>query len=170
MTAFVFILRKPLCNRWKIWARLPRMLVVQQIQIQVISLHWKLKLPCFEKLISWMLRSESKRMSCLWSWSFCYKLLFQKIETWKTLNEVINKRKTRSKMPSLFIYKDKQITDPLETANRFCEYFTNVGPSLANKLPDSGISHDLLQRIFCIIVENYVFPAKVIATACPSLL
>ena len=73
-------------------------------------------------------------------------------------------------MPSLFVYKDKQITDPLETANRFCEYFTNVGPSLANKLPDSGISHDLLQRIFCIIVENYVFPAKVIATACSSLL
>ena len=72
-------------------------------------------------------------------------------ETWKILNEVINKRETRSKMPSLFVYKDKQITDPLDTANRFCEYFTNVGLSLANKLPESGISHDSYSETFFLI-------------------
>ena len=44
-------------------------------------------------------------------------------------------------MPSLFVHNGKQITDPLEIANRFWEYFTNVGPTLANKLPDTGISH-----------------------------
>ena len=58
-------------------------------------------------------------------------------------------------MPFLFVYKDKQIIDPREIANRFCEYFTNVGPSLANKLPDSGTSHDsyltnrISETIFC---------------------
>ena len=53
-------------------------------------------------------------------------------------------------MPSLFVSNGKQITDPLEIANRFCEYFTNVGPSLASKLPDSEISHNsyLTNRIF----------------------
>ena len=41
--------------------------------------------------------------------------------------------------------------DPLQIANKFCEYlFTDAGPSLANKLLDSGISHEMFlqNRIF----------------------
>ena len=71
-------------------------------------------------------------------------------ETWKILNEIINKRKTRSKMPSSFVHNDQQIIDPLEIANKFNEYFTNVGPSLAEKLPTSTIPPDfyLKKRMF----------------------
>ena len=63
-------------------------------------------------------------------------------QTWKILNEIINKRKTRSKMPSTFIHNNQEISDPFRIANKFCEYFTNVGPSFASKLPNSRIPYE----------------------------
>ena len=63
-------------------------------------------------------------------------------QTWKILNEIFNKRKTRSKMPSTFIHNNQEISNPFRIANIFCEYFTNVGPSLASKLPNSRIPYE----------------------------
>ena len=53
-------------------------------------------------------------------------------------------------MPSSFVDNDQQINDPLEIANKFCEYFTNVGHSLAEKLSTSTIPPDfyLKKRMF----------------------
>ena len=58
-------------------------------------------------------------------------------ETWKLINEVINKSKRKTPLSPTFNYGNKILTDPLEIANSFCEYFTNVGgPNLAKKIPD----------------------------------
>ena len=59
--------------------------------------------------------------------------------TWRLLNEVINKRKSRNSVQSFFI-DDKEITDPMEIANHFCEFFTNIGPNLAKMIPSSTSS------------------------------
>lgn len=50
--------------------------------------------------------------------------------TWRLLNEVINKRKSRNSVQSSFIIDNKEITEPMEihVANHFCEFFTNIGP------------------------------------------
>ena len=45
-------------------------------------------------------------------------------------------------MPSTFIHNNQEISDPFRIANKFCEYFTNVGPSLASKLPNSRIPYE----------------------------
>ena len=50
--------------------------------------------------------------------------------TWRLLNEIINKRKSRNSVQSSFVIDNKEITDPMEIANHFCEFFTNIGPSL----------------------------------------
>ena len=55
--------------------------------------------------------------------------------TWKLLKEVINKRKSKSLLPSSFKAEGRSITDPTEIANRFCKYFTNIGPRLASAIP-----------------------------------
>ena len=34
-------------------------------------------------------------------------------------------------LPSEFIYKNKTITDAIEIANSFNEYFANIGPTIA---------------------------------------
>ena len=52
--------------------------------------------------------------------------------TWKLLNEVINKRK--SPLPSSFASEGETITDPVEIADKFCKYFTNIGPNLARAI------------------------------------
>ena len=61
--------------------------------------------------------------------------------TWKILNEIINKRKSRTKFPSSFIYDDKKIKDPVEIADKFCNFFTNIGSNLFNKLPKTDVSY-----------------------------
>ena len=55
--------------------------------------------------------------------------------TWKLLNEVKNKRKNNPSPPSSFKSDGKTITDPLDIADRFCKYFTNIGPNLASAIP-----------------------------------
>ena len=59
--------------------------------------------------------------------------------TSRLLNEIINKRKSRNSVQSSFII-DNKFTDPMEIANHFCEFFTNIGPSLAKMIPQSTSS------------------------------
>lgn len=57
--------------------------------------------------------------------------------TWKILNEVINKKKSTRKLPHEF----KQIiSNPKAIADRFCDYFTNIGPNLAKTIPTGASS------------------------------
>ena len=61
--------------------------------------------------------------------------------SWKLINEVINKNKGSRKLPAIFNLNDTDISDPVEIANHFCDYFNNIGYNLAKKIPDANISH-----------------------------
>ena len=61
-------------------------------------------------------------------------------ETWKLIYEVINNRKRKPSSPSSFKSDSRVITDPLEIANSFCSYYTNIGPNLASKIPLTNLS------------------------------
>ena len=60
--------------------------------------------------------------------------------TWKLLNKLINKKKMKCNLPSIF-KSNEDIFNPTHIANRFCEYFANVGPNLAKSIPASDKSH-----------------------------
>ena len=60
--------------------------------------------------------------------------------TGRLVNEIINKRKSRNSVQSSFVIDNKEITDPVEIANHFCEFFTSIGPSLAKMIPPSTSS------------------------------
>ena len=60
--------------------------------------------------------------------------------TWKLLNEVINKCKSTPSLLSSFKSEGRSITDPMEVADRFCKYFTNIGPNLASAIPTVNTS------------------------------
>ena len=60
--------------------------------------------------------------------------------TWRLLNEIINERKSRNSLQSSFIIDNKEITDPMEIANHFCEFFANIGPNLVKMIPSSTSS------------------------------
>ena len=58
-------------------------------------------------------------------------------QTWKLINEIINKRNSKPKFHSKFQYRNKEISDPTEIANTFCSYFTRIGKNLADQIPAS---------------------------------
>ena len=55
-------------------------------------------------------------------------------KSWGILNEALNRNKEKIDLPSEFIYKNKTITDAIEIANSFNEYFANIGPNLSKKI------------------------------------
>ena len=62
----------------------------------------------------------------------------------ETLNEIMNRNKTSSILPKEFIGNSpgEKITDPKSIANRFNDYFVNIGPGLAKKLSNSTTNFD----------------------------
>ena len=60
--------------------------------------------------------------------------------TWRLLDEVVTRKKLRTRPNSVFRIDDQEISDPSEIANRFCHYFSNIGPNLAKRI-QSHISH-----------------------------
>lgn len=61
-------------------------------------------------------------------------------QTWKLINEITNKKKQSSDLPDNFMKDGNVITEPNEIANNFNEYFVNVGPKLADKIPPSSVN------------------------------
>ena len=59
-------------------------------------------------------------------------------QTWQILNEVTNRKKSRNNFPSMFSCDNQDFSDPTAIANRFCEYFTNIGFNLAKEIPNSS--------------------------------
>ena len=50
--------------------------------------------------------------------------------TSKLVNEVLNKRKNNLRPLSSFTSDGKTVTHLMDIADRFCKYFTNIGPNL----------------------------------------
>ena len=55
---------------------------------------------------------------------------------WKTLNELLNKPTKNTKLSKTFVESNslKLIEDPHKIANKFNDYFINIGPNLAKKI------------------------------------
>lgn len=50
--------------------------------------------------------------------------------TWR----LFNSKKLRPKPNSVFKVDDQDVSDPMKIANRFCYYFSNIGPNLAKRI------------------------------------
>ena len=54
---------------------------------------------------------------------------------WKKINELLNKPKKNTNISKTFVDASSNfIEDPKVIANKFNEYFINIGPNLANKI------------------------------------
>ena len=60
--------------------------------------------------------------------------------TWKTINEILSKSKTKS-FPTYFKESNSIMTDKLEITNKFNAFFPNIGNHLANNIKYKGF-HD----------------------------
>ena len=64
-------------------------------------------------------------------------------QTWKILNEVISRRVAKARYPASF----SKNSNPVDIANNFCDYFTNIRPNLSSKIsPTNSSLNDFLCR------------------------
>ena len=68
--------------------------------------------------------------------------------TWCLLNEVLNCKKLRPKPNSVFKVGDQEMSEPMEIANRFCHYFSNIGPNLAKRFQSATLDMNFLSGDF----------------------
>ena len=55
-------------------------------------------------------------------------------ETWKNINLVTNRSNKKANFPDIFVHKNKELKCKLDIANELNDYFTNIGPTLANAI------------------------------------
>jgi hypothetical protein len=56
-------------------------------------------------------------------------------ETWKNINQILNKKYKNNDLPSLFKHEDNPLTDSSDISNGFNNYFSTVGFNLAENIP-----------------------------------
>ena len=63
--------------------------------------------------------------------------------TWKIMKEIIGKKKCNSQILPKQILVDKiEVNDARSIAEKFNEFYVNVGPNLAKKIPQSDINFE----------------------------
>ena len=55
-------------------------------------------------------------------------------KTWGTINNILNKIKSKKKFPEYFIENGQAVKDKITIADKFNLYFTNIGPKLAKQI------------------------------------
>ena len=68
-------------------------------------------------------------------------------KTWDTLKDILNKKKRKSKFPAYFLCNNKHVSGAQNIANKFNEYFTNIGRDLASSIDTSIKLHSILISI-----------------------
>ena len=68
-----------------------------------------------------------------------YHSIFEKYKhniknTWTNIKDLLQQSKVKRDFPNHFLINGEEITDANNIANKFCEYFTNIGPSLAKNI------------------------------------
>ena len=67
---------------------------------------------------------------------------------WRLLYEILNRKTSKVKSVSTFKIDGKDISDPLTIANKFSEYFSNIGPSLAKGITTTSSHRAFLSGTF----------------------
>ena len=90
----------------------------------------------FEKI-----KKDSKKNYFQEKLSFCKNDIKN---AWKTLKDVIRKTKiNENRLPKKIALENKEITDQKTIAEEFNEFYVNVGPNLASKIPQNNNDYKL---------------------------
>ena len=60
-------------------------------------------------------------------------------KTWSMLREIIGNKKSKEQIPAYFQHNGKIISEYLEIANGFNNFFANIGPKLASEISTSSV-------------------------------
>ena len=60
-------------------------------------------------------------------------------KTWGTIFEIMNKKRTKSRLPPFFEVNDKKVSDKQDIANEFNTFFITIGQKLADEIDTSNL-------------------------------
>ena len=60
-------------------------------------------------------------------------------KTWGTIFEIMNKKRTKSRLPPFFEVNDKKVSDKQDIANEFNTFFSTIGQKLADEIDTSNL-------------------------------
>ena len=63
-------------------------------------------------------------------------------KTWQIFNKIIGRKNNKSDISEMFHVNNSTIKHPKTIADKFCEYFTEIGPTLASKIPNPQKTFD----------------------------
>ena len=104
-------------------------LTIQNTSLVVLERYKK-----YKNKLTMILRNAEKRY-------YAAKLLEAKDnigKTWKVLNAIISKNRVKNLVKEV-VHEGQHIVDPTSIANRFNEYFVQLGPALAEKIPKNNL-------------------------------
>jgi len=67
--------------------------------------------------------------------------------TWKIMKTAMNKLNDKSHIPQLLNYKNEVLSNDKDISTAFCDFFTNIGPAYANKIPKSKKQHEHYMKL-----------------------
>ena len=77
-------------------------------------------------------------------------------KTWCTIKNLINKNKSSKEFPSYFLIDNVKETDTKIIADKFNNFFTSIGPSLANKIKNNNLQNHK-SFLLSTITSNFEF-------------
>ena len=89
---------------------------------------------------------------------FGYNTSFHIKKTWQTISDMMNRKHTDTTYPEFFEINGVKIMDKIEIA-KFNQYFTNIGPDLANNISHSSekeVDDFLLHKPNCELKFNQI--------------
>ncbi len=60
------------------------------------------------------------------------------MNTWKTINDILSKTNIQNKSPTVIVENGVTHTDKQNIANKFNQFFTNIGQTLARDIKQDG--------------------------------
>lgn len=69
-------------------------------------------------------------------------------KTWQTIREVIGSKKNKEEVPSFFRENGNIISDLTDITNGFNNFFSGIGPELANAIPKTILLRGTRARQF----------------------
>ena len=63
-------------------------------------------------------------------------------KTWAVIRDIIGAKSEKSKIPDYFRTDNNVVTDKLDIANGFNNFFSQIGPNLASEIPESDTTYE----------------------------
>ena len=84
-------------------------------------------------------------------------------KTWDTLKVIINKTKSKSDSPAYLLDNGNRIMGSMNIANKFNEFFTQIGPQLASSIDDKNKPpfNSFLKSHSCVFRFEYTEPSDI---------